>query len=84
MRLTLGALAEMAETLNVKGPMELSHKMKRLKPDVAVRLLRALLRPVHGHNITTIDAVNMSPDIVVKMAKLFERAFANQNNKERR
>ena len=76
MRLSLGALAEISERLDASGPIELGREMKRLKPEAMCHVLRALLRPVHGTEMPEVKRQALTPEIVSKMAKIFEQAFS--------
>lgn len=45
LRLTIGGLAEMAQTLDAPDPVALATRIRGLTPDMARHLLTALLRP---------------------------------------
>ena len=53
MRLTVGALAELAERLDAPSPSDLAERMRTLTPQASRILQRALLRPCGQQ-----DAVN--------------------------
>jgi len=55
--------------------MELGRAMKRMKPDVICYVLRALLRPVQAQNLPPISPQKLTPDIISKMANVFEHSF---------
>ena len=76
MRLSLGALAEISERLDASGPIALGCEMKRLTPEAMCHVLRALLRPVHGTEMPEVKRQALTPEIVSKMAKIFEQAFS--------
>jgi len=79
LRLTLGALAEISQRLNVSGPIELSRIMKRLTPERICLVLTALLRPVHGHDVPSISPQKLTAEMISKTAKIFESGFSIQD-----
>ena len=76
LRLTLGALAEIAETLPASGPQALSQQMKELTAEKIVIVLTALLRPIYGHDYPKMKQTDIKPNHVKAIAKVFEHSFS--------
>lgn len=76
LRLTLGALAEIAETLPARGPYDLSQQMKGLTPEKILIVLTALLRPIYGHDFPQMKRADIKPNHVKAIAKVFEQSFS--------
>lgn len=51
LRLTIGGLAEMAQTLDAPDPVALATRIRVLNPDMARHLLIALLRPSGANGV---------------------------------
>lgn len=76
LRLTLGALAEIAEALPASGPQALSQQMKSLTPEKILTVLTALLRPIYGHDYPQMKQTDIKPNHVKAIAKVFEQSFS--------
>ncbi len=84
LRLTLGALAEISSRLSVRGPQELSLRLRKLSPaDGRVLLacvMRPCLSPLVGSAAIAEPAADFSPRDIARalpaICQLFEEAFA--------
>lgn len=75
LRLTLGALAEISNVLEARGPKSLSAQMKTLTPIAAQAMLTALLRPCHSANMPHLSAADMTREVLQAVALIFEQSF---------
>lgn len=57
LRLTVGALAEIADATGAASPAELADRVRTMGPDTARTILAALLRPcAHADRVDALDA----------------------------
>lgn len=75
LRLTLGGLAEISQSLKAAGPKALSARMKLLTPEYARLMLIALLRPCHSADMPQLSANDLTRKIMQAMALIFEQSF---------
>ena len=86
LRLTMGALAEISSRLSVRGPQDLSLRLRNLSPaDGRVLLacvMRPCLSPLAGSAALAEPAANFSRQDIVRalpaICQLFEQAFARE------
>jgi len=81
LRLTLGVLAELNSRLSVKGPRDLSLRLRALSPAEGRVLLACVMRPClsQGADVTGLAANFSQSDIARAMpaiCRLFEEAFS--------
>ena len=75
LRLTVGALSELCERLNVTTAEALASVLKAATPPQWTNLTQALLRPVHGDGAQALALAIPAARVAPLVAELFEEAF---------
>ena len=76
LRLTLGALAEISESLSAAGPKALAQQMNALSMDKVLIVLTALLRPIYGADYPPLQQSDIKAEHVKAVAQIFEQSFS--------
>jgi len=75
LRLTLGGLAEMSQSLKAAGPLALSARMKSLTAEHTQLMLTALLRPCHHADMPQLSVHDLTQETLQAIALIFEQSF---------
>lgn len=72
LRLTVGALAHISDTLNTSGPLALARAIKAGRPADITAIVMACLRPLNGP-VEIDDA--QAREVFARLSPMFEQAF---------